>query len=119
MTGKPLFVPLTCSSTSHPAIGRFLPGDHHDYYLVAASRQRPGSGTAGLGGGQGDVRGSFGTMAEYPGCPSCGADGFVRCGGCGQLSCQDGTWELFTCPVCGNQGKITGYIEALSTSEDS
>lgn len=42
---------------------------------------------------------------EYPGCPHCGATGFVRCGSCGKISCFGENDKLFTCPFCGISGE--------------
>ncbi len=38
---------------------------------------------------------------EYPGCPICGAKGFVRCGSCGKLTCYDNEISL-NCAWCSN-----------------
>ncbi len=42
---------------------------------------------------------------DYPGCPYCGATGWVRCGQCGKLTCQASGEEFFQCEWCGNSGK--------------
>ena len=49
-------------------------------------------------------------------CPYCGNDGFVRCNGCGSLSCKPSCADTFHCGGCGVDGKITGKIEKLSGS---
>lgn len=43
---------------------------------------------------------------EYPGCPYCGGNGFVRCGKCGKLSCWGEEGALFSCQHCGHTSKI-------------
>ncbi|MDR3303446.1 MAG: hypothetical protein LBS86_03450 [Treponema sp.] len=51
------------------------------------------------------VTGSMNEDDEYPGCPHCGAAGFVSCG-CGKISCNGGVTDHgdgsaeFTCPWC-------------------
>lgn len=43
---------------------------------------------------------------EYPGCPYCGAIGWVSCSSCGKLTCYSGEGNSFTCSWCGNSGKL-------------
>ena len=103
---------VTCSSTGHPGVGRFrlVPGGVE---LVGVSRQRPGSV---LPEGSGPpVTGELTTSTGYRGCPSCGADGIVRCGVCHRLGCWDNSWELFTCPSCRNSGPVSGVITEISS----
>jgi predicted RNA-binding Zn-ribbon protein involved in translation (DUF1610 family) len=107
-----LFISLVCSHTREPSVGRFV-WTGSAYTLVAASRQRPGSVIPGENQQQ-RIDAAFGTAEDYPGCPGCGADGFVRCGQCRKLGCWDDSWELFTCPRCGNSGRVTGEIDHLS-----
>lgn len=57
------------------------------------------------------VNGSF-----YSGvlkCPDCGNTQYVKCNICHQLTCYDRSGH-FTCAVCGNSGKVSGYINSLS-----
>jgi predicted RNA-binding Zn-ribbon protein involved in translation (DUF1610 family) len=107
-----LLVGLGCGSTGHPQVGRFV-WDGTTWRLVAASRQRPGSILPS--GSPQEQHGSFDIAASYPGCPSCGAMGFVRCGRCTRLACWDSAREIFECPACGNRGPVTGTIESIST----
>ena len=41
------------------------------------------------------VTGSLNTDPGYPGCPYCGASGFVRCGVCGKISCWTGSLAAY------------------------
>jgi len=41
---------------------------------------------------------------EYPGCPYCGATGWVVCAGCKRLTCNNGD-TLVTCAWCGKSLK--------------
>ena len=43
---------------------------------------------------------------EYPGCPYCGAAGWVSCGACGKLTCWNTRGRKFTCAWCGNTGLL-------------
>ncbi len=111
MNQSVLFIGLMCSHTRMPSVGRFV-WDGSAYGLVAASRQRPGSSLPAESRGQ--IQATFGTTPQYPGCPGCGASGFVRCGQCQNLSCWEEAWEVFHCPTCGNSGKVVGVIDRLS-----
>ena len=44
--------------------------------------------------------------SKYPGCPYCGAGGWVSCGKCGKLTCYDGEKKRFICSWCGGSGKV-------------
>lgn len=46
------------------------------------------------------VKGNLYATDDYPGCPYCGADGFVQCSKCKKISCWDGEKNL-TCAWCG------------------
>lgn len=46
------------------------------------------------------------TDEKYPGCPYCGARGFIHCGSCGGICCFTGEENRFTCPHCGNSGEV-------------
>lgn len=111
MDQEAIFVSMVCSTQRQPTVLRFQRVGS-DYAAVGASKQRPGSVIPAGDGGA--IRGGFGTMPGYPGCPYCGSDGFVRCGRCEELSCHDDTWEIFNCPRCGNSGPITGTIDNVS-----
>ena len=55
------------------------------------------------------VSGSIELQTDYPGCPYCGNTDVVFCGRCDAISCYDGSGK-FTCPKCGNSGKVeVGY----------
>ena len=47
------------------------------------------------------VRGNLYHTEEYPGCPYCGAKGFVQCNECQKISCWNGESRL-KCEWCGN-----------------
>ncbi len=113
-----LLVRLDCSSTSHPQVARFV-RQGEDWVLAGVSLQRPGS-SFGESGGDRPYRGPreeqsgrFLMTDAYPGCPSCGADAFVRCGRCAETSCWDHTWPMFHCPRCGNSGPVEGEITSM------
>lgn len=57
------------------------------------------------------VKGNIAFTENYPGCPYCGAKGWVLCSSCGHLNCFDGTLngDLFTCDWCGASGTIEKY----------
>jgi predicted RNA-binding Zn-ribbon protein involved in translation (DUF1610 family) len=112
-TTDTFLVSFTCSSTGHPAVGRFawLEGS---WLLVGASRQRPGTTLPPEDSAQ-TRTGRFGLAADYRGCPTCRADDYVRCGACRQLACYDNSWPMFTCPTCGNGGPVSGGIDSVSS----
>lgn len=51
-------------------------------------------------------------------CPYCQAKSLVKCGRCGKLSCHpDGQQgSSFHCPLCGERGKLSGFIQAMDGS---
>jgi predicted RNA-binding Zn-ribbon protein involved in translation (DUF1610 family) len=49
------------------------------------------------------ISGSFISDSEYPGCPHCGADTFVRCSTCGKISCLKFGSPSAHCHWCGTQ----------------
>jgi len=51
-------------------------------------------------------------------CPYCQAKSLVKCGRCGKLSCHpDGQQgSSFHCPLCGEKGKLSGFIQAMDGS---
>jgi hypothetical protein len=112
------FVSMVCTSTSQPVVVRFR-WNGQAYEAIAGSKQRPGSVVPPSGNGS--IKGTFSLGPAYPGCVYCGADNFVRCGKCKELSCYDNSWEVFRCarPGCGNSGRISGTIESLSGLGDS
>jgi hypothetical protein len=105
-------VSLTCSSTKHPAVGRFVWMDG-SWNLAAASRQRPGTSIP-ASDSQPARTGKFGMTDDYKGCPSCGSGSYVRCGRCAQLACYDYSWPNFSCPTCGITSQVTHGIDSIS-----
>ncbi|MFI1993370.1 hypothetical protein [Actinoplanes sp. NPDC020271] len=63
------------------------------------------------------MSGEFRTASGYPGCPGCGADNFVRCGGCGELNCWRSSAAEHTCANCGHHGRVQGTIASLDAME--
>lgn len=62
------------------------------------------------------VLGNLFATAEYPGCPYCGAKGFVQCNKCKKIACYSGEKSLI-CPWCGNlMDNITTATEKFSLS---
>lgn len=106
MDQEPMFASMVCSSTRQPTVIRFR-WTGEAYEAVGASKQRPGS-VLPPGGG---VRSAFRTAGAYAGCPHCGADGFVHCGRCKELSCYDISWATFHCPRCGNSAPSPSRTE--------
>lgn len=47
-------------------------------------------------------------------CPHCGNKSFVRCGGCGKLTCKSTDTDMFSCAHCGRSGRVTGTISTIS-----
>jgi hypothetical protein len=116
MASYDLLANVTCSSTRHPGVGRFRQVGR-DWELVGVSRQRPGSVLPPGGPSTTAAMGAFTVTKSYPGCPSCHADNFVRCGRCQCLACWDTTWPTFSCPSCGNSGPVEGSITEISSLE--
>lgn len=54
------------------------------------------------------VSGTLDETSDYPGCPYCKSNGFVKCGTCHKISC----WNIgvddnvFTCQWCGVSGGV-------------
>ena len=52
---------------------------------------------------------------NYPGCPYCGAKDFTFCteeyGGCGHVSCYDGSYDHMICPWCGEEYDLEDETE--------
>jgi len=57
------------------------------------------------------VKGTLKATEEYPGCPHCGAMGFVQCGQCKKISCWHGE-EAMVCPWC--KTKMTNIVSTTS-----
>jgi hypothetical protein len=114
--GTVLLVGLACSRTGHPAVARFVADGHGDeqaWRLVGVSRQRPGTSIPAAD--TWSAAGAFYPDHDYAGCPSCGATGFVRCGGCANLACWNTESPLFRCPTCGRAGRVEGEIDSVSS----
>ena len=58
------------------------------------------------GYGENMISGKISLDPEYPGCPYCGAHGWISCGKCGKLTCYNGEEGIFTCSWCGSSGEI-------------
>jgi hypothetical protein len=54
---------------------------------------------------------------EFPGCPYCDNQSFVRCG-CEGLGCWNGESRYYTCPYCGSAGEVGGAVDSLSAGGD-
>jgi hypothetical protein len=66
---------------------------------------------------RGEIHGSFGFDPAFPGCPSCRAHSFYRCG-CGKVACWDGETRMVHCPWCGMTGTLSGTIDRLAGESD-
>lgn len=56
---------------------------------------------------------------DYPGCPYCGAMGFVVCSSCKKLNCYNDGEKWFTCQWCGSSGGLEDYDgTGISSSGD-
>jgi len=58
------------------------------------------------GYGENMISGRVDIDPEYPGCPYCGATGWVSCGNCKKLTCYSGEETRFKCAWCGNSGEL-------------
>jgi len=59
-----------------------------------------------------NVRGVFYIGAHK--CPYCGNGDFVKCNVCGEWTCSKEGATYFKCAICGNEGAISGQINAAS-----
>ncbi len=57
------------------------------------------------------ISGRVDVDAEYPGCPYCGAMGWVSCNKCKKLTCWLDSESTFTCTWCGASGTVTAAKE--------
>ncbi|WP_436534189.1 hypothetical protein [Actinoplanes sp. HUAS TT8] len=64
-----------------------------------------------------EMAGKFGTAPDYAGCPGCGANGYVRCGNCGEIGCWRTSATHHRCPNCGYQSVVSGAIESVDAME--
>ena len=56
------------------------------------------------------LKGQIRWDSDYPGCPYCGAHGFIICNACGGLNCNmNERTEEFTCGWCGTKGTLVSY----------
>jgi hypothetical protein len=109
MVHQSAWVRFTCSTDRSARVATFRKSGAQ-WQLAAVSEQAEAPG----GAGSLDVAGPFGIAPEYRGCPGCGNDSFVRCGGCGGLGCWRSAKAYFSCGVCGNEGEVSGSIESIS-----
>lgn len=52
---------------------------------------------------------------DYPGCPTCGATGFVKCANCGKLTCWNGE-NSSKCAWCNEKLNDIAYRGAMDIS---
>lgn len=64
------------------------------------------------------IAGSFSIDEAYPGCPYCERKTFCLCGTCSRVSCSGEQSSAHTCPWCGIQSRIEGYIQSLNAGTD-
>jgi hypothetical protein len=65
-----------------------------------------------------ELRGTFGFIDSFPGCPYCGSQSFLKCG-CGKVSCYNSTTKAVTCPWCSATGGIeSGAVDSLISTGD-
>jgi hypothetical protein len=99
---------MRCARTRGDLVARFArQGTEWQLAELTPVEESVDSGEARL-----HISGSFGLAPGYEGCPGCQARGFVECIKCGSLSCWPQTSE-YTCGWCGNQGPVSGQIEAI------
>lgn len=70
------------------------------------------------GYGGGEIAGTLEMAPEWPGCPHCRSESFVRCGACGKVTCHATSGGSFRCRWCDNRGEISGTIDRLSARDD-
>ena len=64
------------------------------------------------------VQGNMYATEEYPGCPHCGAIGFVQCGHCQKITCWNGETSM-VCQWCGTtMNDIVTATDKFSISGD-
>ena len=66
---------------------------------------------------RGEIAGSFTFDPAFPGCPSCRASSFFKCGACGKVNCWANE-TVITCSWCGNRGGIEGQVDRLGAGGD-
>ena len=107
------YIPMRCTTNGAVMMAQ-CEQSGEEWNLVKADILR-GGGAHNPTAGQ-RVSGSFGVAWNYPGCPVCGNDSYVRCVRCGMLTCWLPTSE-FRCGACGNGGPVSGAITDLNASD--
>ncbi|MEU5692309.1 hypothetical protein [Actinosynnema sp. NPDC020468] len=70
--------------------------------------------------GAADISGLLLTADDFPGCPRCKVDSFVKCGLCGRFTCWragERRWRCRWAP-CRSHGAPSGSISSFSTRGD-
>jgi len=62
------------------------------------------------------ITGCFSPIANYNGCPFCGAKQFMLCSDCGHLSCYQVGASVAKCYWCGNSGAVSTIDKVTLTS---
>jgi hypothetical protein len=101
---------LACGRKRGLSVARFVNATAGVWELTSATRHD--TAAAPPPGSIASIEGDFQIGADYAGCPRCGADGYVKCGQCEQLSC----WKLgtaYTCGWCGARGEVSPGIKSV------
>lgn len=109
-----LWIPMKCGTTGADLTSEFVLGST-DWFLTSSGAARGGGGRAG----RLDVSGNFLVDAAYRGCGTCGANSFVRCGDCANLTCSTFGATHFTFPWCGGGGVITPGVSDVRAADGS
>jgi len=105
-----IFVTITCAHTGHPMVGRLV-WDGQAFVLIAASKQRPGSVIPDEG--KHWRQAVYRVHTSYR-CPQCHASSMIQCGQCKALCCWEESWQIVSCPRCGQSNRRQGDIQSLS-----
>ena len=99
---------MRCARTGGDLVARFArQGTEWQLTELTPVEESIDSGEARL-----HIAGRFGLAPGYAGCPGCQARGCVECIKCGSLSCWPQT-PAYACGWGGNQGQVSGQIEAI------
>jgi hypothetical protein len=109
------FALMKCGQSGDDVVGVF--------YRVGGSWQLTYSSLTGGGarvgpGEQLHLRGEFSYAAEYLGCASCHAGGYIQCSRCAELSCWDTNPARSRCGWCGSEGSVSGVITQVAAGRD-